>query len=137
MRKLPRVASMAALLAAVGWCSIPAKGQGKPPTIKEIMKKAHQGANSPLLKLDTALKSDTPDWAAVQSWSHELVGLGISLGQNNPSKGDKASWDRLTGAYLANARVIEASTLKKDARSALAAHGQMTRMCAACHKAHK
>jgi hypothetical protein len=137
MRKLAMVAGVAALVAA-GWLGRrPASGQTKPPTVKEVMKKAHQGANSPLVKLDRALKSDAPDWPAVQSWSRELVDLATALGKNTPAKGDKASWEKFTAAYLAGAKAIDADAAKKDARAALAAHGQLTRMCAACHKAHK
>jgi hypothetical protein len=137
MRTWTRLTGMAALLATAAWLGRPAVGQTKAPTVKEVMKKAHQGANSPLVKLDRGLKSDAPDWPSIQSWSRELVDLAAALGKNSPPKGDRGSWDKFTAAYLVNARAIEAGVAKKDARSALAAHGQLTRMCAVCHKAHK
>jgi hypothetical protein len=136
-RRLVFGAVLAALLAA-GWLCLPgAGGQTKGPTIKEIMRKAHKGDGSLLLRLDRDLKADAPNWSEIQNMSTELAVLGGELAKNKPAKGDQASWDKLTRQYLDQTRTLQAAAMKKDARAAVAAHMTLTRMCQTCHSAHK
>ena len=58
MKKLACVASVLAVLAA---SSLAATDDQESPTIKDVMQKLHMGADSPLAKLKTALKADSPD----------------------------------------------------------------------------
>ncbi len=107
------------------------------PTIKEIMTKAHKGSKSLLGDLRAELKQDEPDWATVQKDSKELVELGTSLGKNKPPKGEQESWDRLTSAYLANAKALDAAAGQMDKGAAQTALGKIGGSCKACHQAHK
>ena len=107
------------------------------PSIKEIMTKAHKGGDSLIGKLGNELKAPDPDWAKIQEQTKVLVDLGTALGKNEPPKGDKESWEKLTKAYLDNARDMDAAAEKKDKVSTAADLQKVRGMCANCHKVHK
>jgi cytochrome c556 len=107
------------------------------PTIKEIMTKAHKGSNSLLANMRAELRADEPDWDEVQKDSKELVKLGTSLGKNKPPKGEQASWERLTSAYLNTAKSLESAAESKNKSAAQAALGKLTKSCKECHTAHR
>ena len=75
------------------------------PSIKEVMGKLHKGTSSPLAKLKTALKADTPDWKAVQNLSKDFVTLGACLAENKPPRGDESAYEQLANSYYENAKV--------------------------------
>src|SRR5260221_458329 len=57
-------------------------GQGdaeKTPSIKDVMGKLHKGAMAPLAKLKTALKSESPNWTAIEKSTKDFVILGAAL----------------------------------------------------------
>jgi cytochrome c556 len=107
------------------------------PTIKDIMIKAHKPGKSLLANIMGELKEDEPDWNDVQKDSKEMVQLGGALGKNTPPKGDQASWDRLTKAYLANVQTLEAAAESKNKSGAQAALKQIQGSCRSCHMAHR
>ena len=107
------------------------------PTIKDIMTKAHKGGKSLLGNINSELKDDEPDWSDVQKNTKDLVQLGMSLGKNTPPKGDQASWDRLTKAYVANVQSLEAAAENKNKSAAQATLKQIQGSCRACHMAHR
>ncbi len=128
----------AALLAVVTLTLSPTSAIAqKDPSVKEIMTRAHKGGDSILTRLGRQLKSDSPDWAQVQEETKELVKLGTSLGKNEPPKGDKASWDRLTKEYVTNAEALDTAAQKKDRPTAAASQRKLAGSCQACHKAHR
>ena len=122
-------------LAASGTQSI--AEDDKDPSIKEIMTKAHKGGNSLLSTVGKDLKSAEPNWDDVQTKTKELVKLGKSLGKNDPPKGDKESWEKLTKSYLDTAKQLDDAVRAKEKSKAVTAHSKLTKMCAACHKVHK
>jgi cytochrome c556 len=110
------------------------------PTIKEIMEKAHKGTKQSqalLTQVRNELKKDDPNWEKVQKQAKELVSLGTSLGKNEPPRGDKESWEKLTAAYVANAKKLEAGAEEKDQAAARAAVAKLGGSCRSCHMAHK
>jgi hypothetical protein len=116
----------------------PAGGQGsKPPTIKEIMGKLHKGANSPLTTVRADLQAEQPDWAEIQRAAKNFVTFGTALTRNDPPKGDKQSWAKLTGGYLENARSLEAAAQRKNKVEAIAAHTRLNDSCKGCHSVHR
>src|SRR5947209_206658 len=98
MKRLAHGLCGLAVLAVAGW----ALAEDKPPTIKEIMTKAHKGSTSLLMKLRQELDAGDPAWEPIEKQSKELVGLGKSLGKNKPPRGEKESWDKLTKQYVQN-----------------------------------
>lgn len=135
MHRMTRIFGVLALLALVAGFN--GSSNAEDPTTKDIMVKAHKGADALVPKLGKELKADKPDWDAITKESKELVELGTALGKNKPSKGEKESWDKLTASYLANAKDLEAAAEKKDVKAATAAQGKLAASCKECHTAHK
>src|SRR5438067_185117 len=115
---MSRLVGMAALLAAVVGLSARAQDGDKPPSIKAIMTKAHKGGDSILAKVRIELKTEDTDWAEVQKMSKELVDLGTALGKNTPPRGEKESWQRLTGLYRTNATALNSAAGRKNKEQA-------------------
>jgi cytochrome c556 len=135
MKRLAFVLGLVAVVALLSLSHRPAEAAD--PTIKEIMTKAHKGGNSLITTVGKELKEDTPPWADVQKQTKELVELGSSLGKNDPPKGDKESWKKLTDQYVTDAKALDAAAQKKDKDAATKAHTKLTGQCMACHRAHR
>jgi hypothetical protein len=105
-------------------------------TIKDVMTKAHKPKGL-LPALRKALNSGEPDWATIQKQTKELATLARTLGKNDPPKGERESWEKLTKAYTNNAEALEAAAEKEDKVSARAAQAKLSGSCLTCHKAHK
>jgi len=109
----------------------------KDPTIKEVMARLHKGANCPLILVKKELQGAQVDWDDVQKTSKEFVVLGGALAKNNPPRGARDSWTKLTRQYLEAAQALDAAAKKKDKTAALAAQAKLAGSCASCHKAHR
>jgi cytochrome c556 len=114
-----------------------AVSQDKNPTVKDIMTRAHKGSTSVLTMLGRELKAEEPDWPDVQKQTKELLTLGTSLGKNEPPKGSKESWQRLTQQYVRSAEALDKAAQDKDRAVAMATRLRIAGSCAACHKAHR
>ena len=127
------------ILVAVAALALPPAGaeDGKVPSIKEVMVKLHKGADAPLGKIGKELKSDSPDWAAIQKSTKDFVILGASLAKNDPPKGDAASWKTLADQYFADSKALDDAAQAKDRDAAVAAQKRLGGSCKACHTAHK
>jgi mono/diheme cytochrome c family protein len=125
------VSTLAVVALAVG------AGSEDTPTIKDVMDKLHKGANAPLAKLKTALKSDSPDWKNVQDLTKDFVNFGAALAKNEPPRGEKADFDKLANAYLSNAKALDEAAKAEDKAKAKAALDRITASCKTCHAAHK
>jgi cytochrome c556 len=106
-------------------------------SIKDIMGALHKGAKSPLIQLKGQLKSDSPDWAAVQGGAKQFVSLGSSLGKFDPPKGDAQGYKSLAANYYANAKALDKAAQGKDLAAAKAAFGKLSASCKDCHSQHK
>ena len=134
MKRLACVASVLALLAASGLAS---SDDEKTPTIKEVMRKLHKGANSPLAKLKKALAADSPDWKSIQDTTKDFEKLGAALAKNDPPKGDKEDFKELAESYSKNAKALNDAAKEEDKAEAQAAFKKVSTSCTACHKAHR
>ena len=131
-------AALAALLVGLAASWTPSSAEDdKEPSIKAIMTKAHKGGDSLLFTVGKELKAADPDWADIQKKSKELVKLGTALSKNEPPKGEKASWEKLTKAYVDTAKQLDAASKAKEKTKAVNAQAKLTKMCMNCHKAHK
>src|SRR6478672_1035890 len=75
------------------------------PDIETIMKKVNGGKG--LQKaLNKDLQASTVNWEEAGKKSKEIQELVDSLGKNEPPKGDKKSWEKLTKDYAANAKAL-------------------------------
>jgi cytochrome c556 len=106
-------------------------------SIKEIMGKLHKGAKAPLAQLKTQLKSESPDWAAIQGETKEFVSLGASLSKFEPPKGEASAYKTLAANYYDHAKALDAAAHKKDVAATKTALGKISASCKECHSAHK
>jgi hypothetical protein len=131
---------LTAALVTLAWYTAPADGQaGKPPTVKEVMKKLNYRDAALTPMLGRALKADSPSWDEIQRDSRTLVNWIDLLSKQDPPKGDKAHWQKLAGAYALDARALDAAVGKRDKPAAQAAHARLANpaACNACHNAHR
>jgi cytochrome c556 len=131
---MKRTACAASVLAVL---IMAARADDSTPSIKEIMGKLHKGANAPLAKLKTALKSDTPDWQDVQDLTKDFVSLGAGLAKNKPPKGDNSAFKKRADAYYEYAKSLAAAAKAEDKAKAQSALNKIGGSCRACHSAHK
>lgn len=110
---------------------------GKATTAKEIMGVLNKGPNSLTTNLKKGLQKDEPNWKDIQEQTKEYAALTADLNKATPPAGDKASWDKLTKGYADTAKALDTAAQKKDKAAALAAHGQLTKACMACHQVHR
>jgi cytochrome c556 len=106
------------------------------PDIETIMKKVN-GKTGLHKAIATDLKAANIDWDAEQKKSKEYYELISSLGKNDPPKGDKKSWEKLTKSYADNAKSLNDACEKKDKSGVNSALNKIQGSCMACHKAHR
>jgi cytochrome c556 len=104
------------------------------PTIKAVMKAAH-GKKGLLSKTQADVKKK--DFDALATDSKDLVKLADALTKNMPKKGEKESWEKLSGDYLKAAKELSTAAEKKDLDVAVASLTTLSKSCGVCHKAHK
>src|SRR3954447_24891711 len=83
----------------------------KAPSIKQIMTKAHKGADSALAKAKGALKEG--DFDALEKSATTLVKLGSDLSKAKPPRGERESWMKLTSGYVKAAKTLEKAAREK------------------------
>lgn len=76
-------------------------------------------------------------WEDAQKASAEMKKYGEAMGQNDPPKGSKDSWAKLTKKFAEQMTAIDDAAQKKDAAAVAKATGAFTQSCKACHDAHK
>jgi len=129
-----RVAAMAAAFALL---TVFSAGAADNPDIETIMKKVNAKKGGLHAALMSDLKAGTVDWDAASKKSKEYYDLVSSLGKNDPPKGDKKSWEKLTKDYTDNAKALADACGKKDKSGATGALGKISNSCMTCHRAHR
>lgn len=110
---------------------------GPVPSVKDIMSKLTKGPQSLTPTLGRELQEDPVPWDAVQAQTREYARLASVMGKNDPPKGSKESWSRLTLAYADAAAALDRASQAKDADAALTAHSQLASSCMGCHREHR
>jgi hypothetical protein len=136
MRKWFYLASGLVLVVVVVLSPVGAQ-DNKAPTIKQVMKKLNAGQYSMTATIGKELQDDPPVWDDIKKETQEYVKLVDALGKNDPPKGEKDSWTRLSKDYVDNAKALDDATQKKDKKAALAAHKKIASTCMACHTEHR
>jgi hypothetical protein len=135
---MKKLVSLLALGLVSFWVCLPVGAEDeKTPTVKEIMGKLHKGPHAALNEIKVDLQDATPDWPEIQRLSKDLTTLGAALTKNDPPRGDKGAWGKLTKKYADNAKALDDAAKKKDAKDALAYQGKLMGSCTECHKAHR
>ena len=138
-RRVVACVAVGGLALALSVGSSSADDKDKTPTIKEIMKKGHQGTKS-LLK-GIAAQAKAGEWEEAQNGAKTLKTFGEALGKNKPEKGGEESWKKLTDKYKENTAAVAEAAEKKDAKAVTDAlekvSGTKGANCMECHKAHR
>ncbi len=107
------------------------------PTIKEIMREAHQCRTAYIRDVRIEMDKDEPDWELIGARSRELVRAGQLLSLNTPPNGSAESWKKQTSLYIARATVLAEAAERKDQEEGRIVARRLQSMCAGCHRAHK
>lgn len=112
---------------------------GKTPTVKEVMKKLNYRDAALCPTIGKALKANPVNWDEVQKEARQFAEFAEALPKNDPPAGDKASWNKLTQAYVSAAQELNAAAQRKDQAAAVTAHGKLANpaTCNGCHKTHR
>jgi hypothetical protein len=111
-------------------------GGGSRP-IKDIMIKLNKGQQALTPLIAAALKAESPAWDTIQGQTQEVVRLATAMGQSEPPRGDKDSWQKLSAAYVESATALDKAAQAKDRDAALTAHGELSKSCMGCHRQHR
>jgi hypothetical protein len=130
-------AALAGLLLADFGADRLAAADDKVPTIEDIMQAVNKKKGGLHSDVGDALKMGSVDWDAVQKKTKSYAAMAEFLGKNDPPKGSKASWDKLTKTYADDAKALNAAAEKKDKSTLATMHKKLSGECAACHKQHK
>jgi cytochrome c556 len=139
MKKKWLFASAAAaglILAGIGADRLLAAG-GDVPSIEDIMQKVNKRKSGLHSQIADALKSGTVNWDDLQKKTKEMSALADFLGKNDPPKGSKASWEKLTKVYADDAKALNTAAEGKDKAAANAAIKKLSGECMGCHRAHR
>jgi cytochrome c556 len=128
---LPGLAVLAALAVVLG------EALAADPSIKEVMKKAHAGADSLLAGIEKEAKGENPDWDTVKKGTKEMSDLGKFLIKNDPPQGSKESWEKQCKVYADIVAVLDAAAGNKDKKATTDAVGKLRASCGGCHGPHK
>jgi|HubBroStandDraft_6_1064221.scaffolds.fasta_scaffold1117961_2 cytochrome c556 len=138
MKKWTIMAALAAFVAvSAAKPSRVGAADDKVPTIEDIMQKVNKGKGALFTQVKDAVQSGSPDWGNVQKMTKEISALADFLGKNDPPKGDKASWEKLTKAYTEKAKKLNDDAQSKNLSEVQADVKALGGSCQACHRAHR
>jgi cytochrome c556 len=120
-----------ALVLAVG---ASAKPMADAWSTEDIMKKVN-GKKGAVAKATAAVKDGKWDDAA--KVSKDIKKGGEDLAKNDPHKGDKESWKKLTKSYGENTKAMADAIDKKDKDAFEKAGKAIGGSCKGCHDSHK
>jgi cytochrome c556 len=137
MKRLFAVGALAVALGAMLVSNSPSSADD-PKSVKEIMKAAHAKGDGLLAKIGSELgkKKDT-NWEGVQSNVKDLALLAGDLEKNEPKKGKKDSWAKLTKKYSEDVAKLETAAGKKEAGASGTALKALQGSCMGCHSQHR
>jgi cytochrome c556 len=106
-------------------------------SVKEIMGRLNKRDTSLLPTLGRELKQPQPAWDEIQRHTKEFADLAQTLSKNDPPRGQKDSWEKLTKEYAQNAKSMDEAASRKDQKGAQMAHAKLAAACKSCHDAHR
>jgi hypothetical protein len=109
---------------------------GGEKSIKSIMVKMHS-PKGVLQQVKADLDRPDTDWSAVQGLTKEYRDGAETVASQEPRKGDKESWNKLCGEYIANAKALDDAAIGKDKEKCKSAETKLQAGCRSCHAAHK
>jgi cytochrome c556 len=104
---------------------------------KQIMRAIGSGPESLTARIERGLQSEQSNWDTLQPQTAEYARLARELGKQEPAKGAKESWAKLTTAFTSSADELDAAAKVKDLTSARSAQKSLGESCTACHREHR
>jgi cytochrome c556 len=132
--------AVGALLAGFSLCvaldaaTATAADDKKPAAIDVIMKKVN-GKKGLVAKVEEAGKGEK--WDDAGKDAAEIKKLTADLGKNDPPKGDKDNWAKLSKKYAEQGAAIADAVEKKDAKALATAVKSIKGGCKECHDTHQ
>src|SRR5437660_12755666 len=81
----------------------------KVPTIEDIMQAVNKKKGGLHTDVGDLLNAGSVKWEDVQTKTKQYAAMADFLGKNDPPKGAKASWDKLTKMYADDAKALNAA----------------------------
>jgi cytochrome c556 len=135
---IKRFMTMAGVVALLGLVvGIAGAFDDSSPSIKVAMGKLHKGGTAALPSLKKALGAPSPDWKGIQTTSKLVSDLSAAITEQDPPKGDKANYAKLSKAYADEAKKLKEAADAEDAAQAKKSLGKLNSTCKTCHTAHK
>ncbi len=131
------VALVVAVMIPVGAVSFGALADDETYETETIMKTLFGKTGKFKSVLKKQVEASKPDWDAIQKTTEEIAKYGKALGKNDPEKGDKESWKKLTGKLADNTKELDDAADAKDLDKVKASQKSIGGSCKACHDAHK
>ena len=101
------------------------------------MVKLTKGPGSLTPVIGKELEADPPAWDTIIPQTKEYARLAAAMGKNDPPKGAKESWTKLSAAFADSAAALDKAVQAKNRDEAVEVHGQITGSCMECHTAHR
>jgi hypothetical protein len=101
------------------------------------MGKLTKGPNSLTPVIGKELEADPPAWDTIQPQTKEYARLAAAMGKNDPPKGTKESWTKLSAVFADSAAALDKAAQARNRDAAVEAHGQIAGSCMECHRAHR
>jgi cytochrome c556 len=105
--------------------------------ITVIMKKCHKPKTGYRDLVAVEVEKKPPKWDDIQKMTKDFVTQASALPKLDPPKGTKASWQKLTAAYLVDVKALDEATAKKDVKAVKTANDKLAGGCMDCHDLHR
>jgi hypothetical protein len=112
-------------------------GSAESTGLKAIMKKIGAGQGALTATLFGQLNAEKPAWETIQPETKEYAQIAAEMGKYDPPRGSKESWSKLCAEFAASATDLDKAAQASDKPAALAAYGQLSTSCMACHREHR
>ncbi len=87
--------------------------------------------------LKKQVEASPTDWEAIQKTTEEINKYGKVLSKNDPEKGSKESWKKLSEKFGENTKALDDAADAKDLDKVKASQKAIGGSCKACHDAHR
>jgi hypothetical protein len=102
-----------------------------------MMERIGKGKKSLSASIKAGLEAEKPEWDKLQPLTEELARITGDLGKEDPPRGSKESWVKLTGTFDNSTKELDKAVHAKDLEKARAAQKTFSGSCSTCHRAHK
>ena len=133
-RKTLAAAFSLAIFSAVAARSTAQDPAAEGRSTKEIMTALYKGPDSAVASLKNEMKQKPLKWKDVQEKTKEMLEMAEELNKNDPPRGDKAAFHKLTAAHLKSMKALDEAAKKKKTPTVKSTLTQLSNSCMGCHR---